>query len=379
MSIMDERAFTETLLEWYRRSARDLPWRRTRDPYAVWVSETMLQQTRVETVIPYYERFMSDFPTVSALAQADEQRVLRRWEGLGYYSRARHLQAAAREVEARYGARVPDSEAALLDLPGVGPYTAGAVLSIAYGQPRPAVDGNVLRVASRLFAIMEDVRTPRIRKQVEHRIAALIPAADAGGFNQALMELGATCCTPRQPQCETCVVQAFCEARALGLERTLPVRRQSAVKREELRTALLLESDSGICVCQRPAAGLLARMWELPNIVACSRTGDGDAGEDAPQPAAGEMWRGEPGVVLERVFGAERDCVSGLSYVGAFTHEFSHLRWQVALWRGRTGAGCLPPYAFVPGDECQGLGFARVFARMLESVGLRKRGGDRDG
>lgn len=186
--------FSRDLLAWYDGQKRDLPWRINRDPYRIWVSEIMLQQTRVETVKPYYQNFMEKFPTVEALADAPEEEVLKAWEGLGYYSRARNLQSAAREVKTRYGGVVPDKPEEIATLKGIGPYTAGAILSIAYEKPEPAVDGNVMRVFSRLLLMTDDIAKPATRIKVEHLVRQVIPEGRAGDFNQALMELGALVC-----------------------------------------------------------------------------------------------------------------------------------------------------------------------------------------
>lgn len=229
-----ETYFSRELLAWYRASKRTLPWRRDRDAYRIWVSEIMLQQTRVDTVIPYYERFMARFPTLQALAEAPEADVLKHWEGLGYYSRARNLQAGAREVAERYGGRVPDDKAAVSALKGVGPYTAGAIMSIAFNRPEPAVDGNVMRVLSRYFNRDEDIAKPSTRIGMEKLAASLIPDGAAGDFNQALMELGALVCTPRTPGCLTCPVMALCAGRIAGRETELPVKAKAKPPKPQL-------------------------------------------------------------------------------------------------------------------------------------------------
>jgi A/G-specific adenine glycosylase len=228
MSTLNEQqaktTFSRELLAWYRSGNRDLPWRRSRDPYFIWVSEIMLQQTRVDTVIPYFNRFVERFPTVRDLAEAPEEDVLKLWEGLGYYSRARNLQAAAREVTERYGGKIPDDKEAVSGLKGVGPYTAGAILSIAFNRPEPAVDGNVMRVLSRYFCIDEDIARPATRIRMEGLARELIPEGAAGDFNQALMELGALVCTPRSPHCLICPVMEHCAGRIAGREEELPVK-----------------------------------------------------------------------------------------------------------------------------------------------------------
>jgi A/G-specific adenine glycosylase len=220
------------LLDWYRTSARDLPWRRTRDPWAIWVSETMLQQTRVETVRRYYPRFLDRFPTPAALARASEDAVLSSWSGLGYYRRARMLHAAAKVVAAEHGGRVPAGAEARRALPGVGRYTAGALGSIAFGLPEPIVDGNVARVLSRLRGIEAPIGTPSSERALWAEAEALVRGDDPGALNQALMELGATVCTPRAPRCDDCPIRAGCIARASGRAEILPVPRARRAPRE---------------------------------------------------------------------------------------------------------------------------------------------------
>ncbi len=257
--------YARELLAWYRRCKRDLPWRRSRDPYRIWVSEIMLQQTRVETVIPYYHRFMEQFPTIEALADAPEEQVLKAWEGLGYYSRARNLQAAAREVKEEYGGIVPDDPEAVRSLKGVGPYTSGAILSIAYERSEPAVDGNVMRVLSRFFLLTEDIAKPGTRVTIERLARSLIPEGAAGDFNQALMELGATVCTPKSPQCLTCPVMERCGARLEGRVDELPIKAKAKPPRPEARAAALVADESGrLLIRRRPADGPLGAAARAP-------------------------------------------------------------------------------------------------------------------
>jgi A/G-specific adenine glycosylase len=227
--------FGRELLGWYDIVKRKLPWRINRDPYRVWVSEIMLQQTRVDTVIPYYERFMKRFPTVQALAEAPEDDVLKHWEGLGYYSRARNLQTGAREVVDRYNGIVPDDAAAVASLKGVGPYTAGAIMSIAFNRPEPAVDGNVMRVLSRFWLLEDDIAKPAARVKIERLARSIIPEGRAGDFNQALMELGALVCTPKSPGCLTCPVMEHCAGRLAGREVELPIKTKAKPPRPECR------------------------------------------------------------------------------------------------------------------------------------------------
>jgi len=252
------------LLAWYRAERRDLPWRRTRDPYAIWVSETMLQQTRVEAVIPYYERFLARFPDVGALASANLDDVLSLWAGLGYYSRARNLKRAAEQVVTRFAGRLPDGVDMLRELPGVGRYTAGAIASIAFDHPAPIVDGNVARVLARLVGLRQPIESSAVKARLWEEAAKLADGPSPGDVNQALMELGARVCLPRSPRCDGCPVSRCCDARAAGDAESLPVRApKRAPKRVYAVAALILRRGRALAV-QRPARGLLGGLWELP-------------------------------------------------------------------------------------------------------------------
>ena len=256
-------ALRRGLLAWYRREARDLPWRRTRDPYRIWLSEIMLQQTRVETVIPYYERFTRVFPAVAALARAGEARVLKLWEGLGYYSRARNLHAAAKTV-AGEGSRWPRTAEEWRRLPGVGRYTAGAIASIAFGERAPVLDGNVKRVLARLFEIERPIDEPKTAELMWGIAESLVPPRSPGDFNQSLMELGACICVPRSPRCGECPVNGSCEAYASGRQDELPRRREKAAVPHHDVVAAAIERRGRILIGKRPAGGLLGGLWEFP-------------------------------------------------------------------------------------------------------------------
>ena len=258
--------FVELLLQWYPGHHRDLPWRRTRDPYAIWVSEIMLQQTRVAAVVPYYERFLAELPDVQALAAVSDDRLMRLWQGLGYYSRAKNLKRAANEVLARFGGRMPERYALLLTLPGVGSYTAGAIASIAYGECVPAVDGNVLRVYARLTNDGSDVADPATKARVFDALLAVMPK-DAGMFNQALMELGAVVCVPNgQPDCGACPLASVCLSREAGTAGLLPNKRPKKPRTVEEKTVFALYGNGAPLLRKRPSAGLLAGLYELPNV-----------------------------------------------------------------------------------------------------------------
>lgn len=253
------------LITWFEKEQRELPWRANQDPYRVWVSEIMLQQTKVDTVIPYFLNFMEKFPTLNDLAYADEQQVLKAWEGLGYYSRARNLQSAVKEVVEQYDANVPQDSKQLGDLKGIGPYTKGAILSIAYNQPEPAVDGNVMRVLSRILKIEEDIAKPKTRKTFEAAVRELISEENPSAFNQGLMELGALICTPKSPSCLLCPVQEHCIAFQEGIEQTLPIKIKKTKQSTKHYFALVLKDHTGNMVLEkRSDKGLLANMWQFP-------------------------------------------------------------------------------------------------------------------
>ena len=310
------------LLDWYAANARDLPWRRTTEAYPVWISEVMLQQTRVEAVRGYWTRFLAALPTVRDLSEAEDDRLMKLWEGLGYYSRARNLKRAARQVVERFDGAFPADYAALLSLPGVGEYTAGAVASICFGVPVPAVDGNVLRVMARLEDDDADVLDPAVRRAVRARLLTCIPPERPGAFNQALMELGATVCTPAgAPRCADGPLHEDCRARAAGREQLLPVRGARRARRVEERTVFVLRGPSGAPAgYRRPAEGLLASLWQLP---------DAPGLLDAAQAAARlDAWGAEP--LGEWRFYERR-------------HLFTHVEWRMRV--------CALPVALDPLPE----------------------------
>lgn len=264
-------AFRRRLLSWFHGNKRDLPWRRRRDPYRVWLSEIMLQQTRVTAAVPYYRRFLEDFPTLRDLARARTASVLRAWAGLGYYSRARNLHRAAREIVARHGGKFPRETAAALRLPGIGRYTAAAILSIAYGKPLAALDGNVARVLARLGAVRGDLRRPRTWRRLDEAAGTLLAREAPGDWNEAMMELGATVCTPVAPRCRACPVARWCRARALGLTDRLPeARRKAAPVKITVAAAVLLDPLGRTLLVRRPNGdgALFARLWQFPAVEA---------------------------------------------------------------------------------------------------------------
>ena len=257
----------EPVVAWYRKHRRDLPWREHPDAYRVWVSEIMLQQTRVEAVKPYYERFLEAFPDVAALAEAEEDKLLKMWEGLGYYNRVRNMQKAAQQVMTEHNGRFPQSYDEILKLSGIGHYTAGAIGSFAYGIAKPAVDGNVLRVVSRLLASDADIMKASTRAQMERLIEEVIPIDAAADFNQGLIEIGAIVCVPNgEPKCEICPVAHLCKAKAQNIQMELPVKTKAKARRIEKRTVLIFRDNETVAIRKRPVKGLLAGLYELPNV-----------------------------------------------------------------------------------------------------------------
>jgi len=321
----------EQLLAWFARHARDLPWRRERTPYRIWVAEAMLQQTRVETVIPYYERFLARFPTIRALSAVSLEEVLRVWEGLGYYARARNLYAAARQIVAARDGQLPDTFEGLLALPGVGQYTAGAVASIAFGRDVPAVDGNVRRVLCRVFGIHQDVTRSAVRKELERLAANLIPPGRAGAFNEALMELGAIVCTPRSPRCDDCPLNDLCLARKQGNPESLPVKRpRKPTPHYDVAAAVTVGDDGRVLVAQRNVDDMLGGLWEFPG-------GKQEPGETLPECLAREMRE-------------ELDIEVGVGeLVLVVEHAYTHFRITLHAFRCRLLSGkprCLDCAAF---------------------------------
>ena len=328
-------AIVPLLLDWYRQNRRDLPWRHTRDPYPVLVSEIMLQQTRAETVKPYFHRFMATLPTVEALANADEPTLLKLWEGLGYYSRVRNLQKAARAVMEHHGGVIPADFDSLLKLPGVGRYTAGAVASIAYDIPVPAVDGNVLRVLARLTGDDTDILSPAAKKTAEAILAPLAPTPDAGDFTQSLIELGALICVSGDPKCGDCPLHLLCEAKMTGRERELPVRVVKTKRRIEARTVLVIrcaDGDGAPCVAlrKRPAEGLLGGLYEFPCM----------EGNATPEEAGKHL--ADLGLT-----------VSSITLLPAAKHLFSHIEWRMTGYAVEVEAipSSVEDWFFVPSSQ----------------------------
>ena len=314
------RGVRDALLRWYDGAKRDLPWRRSRDPYAIWISETMLQQTRVDTVIPYYERFLERFPDVYALATADNDDVFGLWAGLGYYSRARNLKAAAQQIVAEFGGELPCEASRLQSLPGIGRYTAGAVASIAFDQREPLVDGNVARVLTRLLAIREDIRLREVSERLWREAAALADGPRPGDLNQALMELGATVCTTRAPACRGCPLVRRCAAYRDGLVDELPHKSRAKAPQALEATAVWLTRRGRILAVRRPSGGLMGGLWELPGGDCKQREKPGDALKRA--------LRGGLGIEAMQI---ER--------IGQVQHVFSHRKLKLHVFRAAHARG----------------------------------------
>lgn len=299
------------LLVWYDENKRVLPWRENTDPYRVWVSEIMLQQTRVDTVIPYYNRFLGRLPDIRSLAEVPEEELLKLWEGLGYYSRVRNMQKAARAIVKDFGGVFPAEYQEILSLPGIGPYTAGAISSIAFERPVPAVDGNVMRVLSRITANKADIADPSVKKQMTAALEAVYPAGHCGDFTQSLMELGAIVCLPNgAPLCDQCPLRGLCRAFRLGTQLDYPVQAPKPERRKEMKTVLLLCCGDDVALRRRPEGGLLGGMWEFPCL----------EGEWAPDRILAYLL--EKGIRAESVKKA-----------GIQRHIFTHVEWRMLAYR----------------------------------------------
>lgn len=305
-----DKQLSDVLVGWYWVNQRKLPWREDNDPFHVWLSEIMLQQTRVEAVKAYYIRFLNEIPTIEVLANTKEEKVLKLWEGLGYYSRARNLQKAAQIIMGEYGGIFPQEYRQILKLPGVGTYTAGAIASICFDAPTPAVDGNVLRVMARILAITESTDLPAVKRNITHALAHIYPQGQSGAFTQSLMELGATVCIPNgKPCCEACPVQSFCRAFQNNIAEDIPVKKQKQVRKIQELTVLVLVCDGCFAIRKRESKGLLAGMWEFPNVD--GKCTSGQALELAMR------WGVAP---------------SGIDDPIERTHIFTHIKWKMTFY-----------------------------------------------
>lgn len=323
-------AFRAALLGWYDGSARNLPWRSKPLPYRVWVSEIMLQQTRVDTVLPYFLRFMETLPDIPSLAAADEETLLKLWQGLGYYTRVRNLQKAAQHVIERFGGKLPSSVEELATLPGIGGYTAAAIASIAFGVPVPSVDGNLLRVLSRLTADSTELSLPAAKKKLTAVASALLPPDRSGDFNQAMMDIGATLCLPNgAPRCESCPIAGFCSAYQTNTIALYPVKAPKKARKIIPRTIFILRLGNQVLLRKRPDKGLLGGLWELPAA----------EGQLAPEQAE----------ALLKSWGLQSESIAPVEDA---LHIFTHIEWRMrgylVLLKPQT-----PPPDFIPADRAE--------------------------
>ena len=354
------RAVQDELPAWFDGARRPMPWRETdaagqRDPYRVWVSEVMLQQTRVDTAIPYFHRFLDAFPTVADLAAASQDEVLKRWEGLGYYSRARNLHRAAQRVVAEHGGGVPSTEAAFRALPGVGPYTAAAVLSLAFGRPLAVLDGNVIRVLTRLFGVEADVKAGPTRRALQHLADALLDAQRPGRWNESVMELGATVCTPKSPRCDVCPLRGVCVARAEGQPERYPVSAKAApVPHHTVAVGVVSDAEGRLLVQRRPEDAMLGGLWEFP--------GGKQEPSETPAEACAREVREELGV--EVAVGDE---------IARVRHAYSHFRITLHAFRcflveGTPVSASGEPVRWIRPTELDDYAFPRANRRVIEAL-----------
>ncbi|MEG0310610.1 MAG: A/G-specific adenine glycosylase [Eubacterium sp.] len=301
--------FSENLLTWFHKAKRNLPFRETKNPYCIWISEIMAQQTQIDTLIPYYHRFTATFPTVQALANAPEESVLKLWEGLGYYSRAKNLHKASKIICSDYGGIFPDHYTELIKLPGIGPYTGGAIASIAYQEKVPAIDGNVLRVIARFNNDHSDIAEPKVKASITHFVTAILPDSP-GDFNEALMELGALICTPKNPKCLLCPVNTLCKAYESGTCNDLPVKSKKIKQKKLDMEVAIIEQDRNLYLIKRPPKGLLANLWSFPIT------------------EAGKI----PGEALTQSLSTTFPNLPKGHIIGTGKHVFSHIIWNMTVY-----------------------------------------------
>lgn len=346
----DFTAIAAPLLAWYDNNKRDLPWRKSTDPYRIWVSEIMLQQTRVSAVIPYFERWMQELPDVFALAAVSEEHLMKLWQGLGYYSRARNLQKAAQMIVNEYGGQFPRTYHELLKLPGVGEYTAGAIASIAFSEKVSAVDGNVLRIAARVGDLHEDILDARVKRAMREALDATVPEDRSGDFNQALMDLGATICLPNgKPLCDACPLAELCKARELGIQQELPVRAKKKPRRIEELTVYLMIKDGTVALRKRGSEGLLAGLWEFPHI-------PGTASEETA-PDALTRW-GLTALDWKKKISAK--------------HIFTHVEWHMTGYLVSVKGDCTEDFVWADEDTLTSLAvpgaFKKYYAECVDAL-----------
>lgn len=357
-------SIAQRLLDWYDQHAAELPWRASKDPYRIWLSEIMLQQTQIDTVIPYYTRFLDAYPTVTDLAAASLDEVLKMWEGLGYYSRARNMHRAARQVADERGGKFPTTAEELQSLPGIGPYTAGAVASIAFDEPVPVLDGNVIRVLTRLEGIQDDVTLSSTKSDLWALAAEWVPQQRAGDYNQALMELGQTICRPRNPECTHCPLNERCVAFAAGEQDHYPVKKKRApIPHFDVAAGIIYDEQGHILIAQRPLDGLLGGLWEFPG-------GKQETGETLPQTLQREL-REELAIEVS----------VGELFVQV-KHAFTHFKITLHAFECQY-LGPMPPYdgpqlldanaiAWVSPTEFEKYSFGKADRMVIEALNRRK-------
>ncbi|WP_206911424.1 A/G-specific adenine glycosylase [Enterococcus sp. DIV0840] len=332
-------SFQEEFIAWYEKEKRNLPWRVNLDPYRIWISEIMLQQTRVDTVIDYYYRFMEWFPTIKDLAEAPDDRLLKAWEGLGYYSRARNLKVAAQQIMAEFNGQMPETIEEIRQLKGIGPYTAGAIGSIAFQIPEPAIDGNVMRVVSRLFEISDDIAKPSSRKVFEEAMYKIIDQNRPGDFNQAMMDLGSSICTPTSPKCEECPIQSYCLSYKNNTMTNFPVKSKKMKPKDVYYIGGIIENKKQeFLLGQRDSTGLLANMWLFPITEITKERFDFLQKNWAKEDQQMSFDFEEQNKVAEdttEIFEEYPEVVWQKRTLGEVTHIFSHLKWHILVFYGR--------------------------------------------
>lgn len=358
-------AFQTDFLTWYQQEKRNLPWRYNQDPYRIWISEIMLQQTRVDTVIDYFYRFMEDFPTIQELADAPEDKLLKVWEGLGYYSRARNLQAAAKQIVTEFGGKFPTTVEEIRSLKGIGPYTAGAISSIAFEIPEPAIDGNVMRVVSRLFCIEVDIAKASSRNEFDEAMRKVISQDQPGDFNQAMMDLGSSICTPTNPQCEICPIQKYCQAYRENRQTAFPIKSKKQKPKDVYYIAGIIENkQQEILLQQRAESGLLAKMWLFP-LEEVTEVRFNEL-KNQYDPAAWDLFSSTQVAEDSPDFFTEEAIVWQKKVLGEVKHVFSHLRWHILVFYGRSAAPLTLKGDWVKPAEFPKYVFPKPQQKMLE-------------
>lgn len=357
--------FQADFLNWYQQEKRNLPWRYNHDPYRIWISEIMLQQTRVDTVIDYFYRFMEQFPTIQALAEAPEDKLLKVWEGLGYYSRARNLQAAAKQIIEEFGGEFPKTVEEIRSLKGIGPYTAGAISSIAFEIPEPAIDGNVMRVVSRLFCIEADIAKASSRTVFDEAMRKIISQKQPGDFNQAMMDLGSSICTPTNPQCEICPIQQFCQAYRERRQTDFPVKSKKQKPKDVYYVAGIIENkEQEIFLQQRLETGLLANMWLFPlEEISVERFSELQEQYD---PSSWDLFSSSQVAEDNPDFFSDQNIIWQKKILGEVKHVFSHLRWHILVFYGRSATPLTLKGHWVKPNEFPGYVFPKPQQKMLE-------------